>query len=440
MLHALLIVFGLACSAQAAGGASRQAPEFDYDIGKGDGFGYRTANLGDLDGDGVPDCIVGNPWCHASGVARRAWVFSGIDGSVLWEFVGPVVTDEERRTRPIVGQFASGVRGAGDVDLDGTPDVLLFAGDRELSVLSGKTGDVLHAFPCPQPSGTLLGMASPFLGIGDVDRDGHADVAVGRAVRSGLDGTLLFELELELSDEDAPFGLHDVGDVDRDGWTDLAAGFPTEVPGRVVVLSGRDGRRVVEWHGLAHLARLGDETSTASGPERGFGFQVASAGDVDCDGAPELLVGSCASGQGWDRMLTFSARSGDRLSTFHSPGGYPTNAAFAAGDLDGDELVDFAVPGCSGTSGVAVLSASTRRVLWDVSVDDDGPWDSWGKLARVECAGDIDRDGVGDLLVSVLQDASPGLPGYVLVLSGRDGRRIRKYDTPSSLCKVGKRR
>ncbi|MCC6409295.1 MAG: hypothetical protein IT453_19205 [Planctomycetes bacterium] len=439
MLHALLTVVGLAGCALAASGASRQASEFDFDVGRGDGFGYRTANLGDVDGDGVPDCIVGNPWCHASGVARRAWVFSGLDGRVLWEFAGPVVSDEERRTRPIVGQFASGVRGAGDVDRDGTPDVLLLAGDHELRVLSGKTGDMLHAFPCPEPPGSLLGMASPFLGIGDVDRDGHADVAVGRAVRSGLDGAILFEFELERSAEDAPFGLHEVGDVDRDGWSDVAAGFPTESPGRVVVLSGRDGRRVVEWRGLAHLSRLGDEESTTSGPERGFGFQVAHAGDVDCDGAPELLIGSCASGRGWNRMLTFSARSGGRLSTFHSPGGYPTNAAFAAGELDGDELVDFAVPGCSGISGVAVVSARDGGVIWDVGVDDDGPWDSWGKLARVECAGDIDRDGVGDLLVSVLQDASPGLPGYVLVLSGRDGRRIRKYDTPSSLRKVGKR-
>ncbi|MCK6444931.1 MAG: integrin alpha [Planctomycetes bacterium] len=98
------------------------------------------------------------------------------------------------------------------------------------------------------------------------------------------------------------------------------------------------------------------------------------------------------------------------------------------------------MPGCVGIASVTVYSSRARSERWTVDLDSDERWASWGKLASVERAGDVDRDGVGDLLVSVLQDASPGLPGYVLLLSGRDGRRLRVYDTPSSLRKVGKQR
>jgi hypothetical protein len=81
----------------------------------GDFFGWVSADLGDIDGDGARDFAVGAPFNAAGGrSAGRAYVYSGRTGAQL--FVG---TGESRSL------LGFSVSSAGDVDGDGVNDFIV---------------------------------------------------------------------------------------------------------------------------------------------------------------------------------------------------------------------------------------------------------------------------------------------------------------------------
>jgi hypothetical protein len=82
----------------------------------GDGFGIGSPDVGDVNGDGVPDLVLG-AWQHASAAPSggKIYLFSGKDGSVLRTITGRVPGET-------LGFDAAGV---GDVDGDGVTDLLL---------------------------------------------------------------------------------------------------------------------------------------------------------------------------------------------------------------------------------------------------------------------------------------------------------------------------
>ncbi|HZJ70719.1 MAG TPA: hypothetical protein VFF36_07275, partial [Planctomycetota bacterium] len=131
------------------------------------------AHVGDLNGDGFGDLIIGNP---EGAKGKPAHVVSGLDGSVLLTLQPPQNTE-----------FATAVAGAGDLDRDGVPDLLVGApGDSftggvqsqegSLSVFSGADGHLLWI---------VIGWDKNwFLGrgvadLGDIDGDGFHDYAAG---------------------------------------------------------------------------------------------------------------------------------------------------------------------------------------------------------------------------------------------------------------------
>jgi hypothetical protein len=165
-------------------------------VGAGSAEGRAVAGAGDVDGDGVPDFILGDPEHDSSNGedSGRARVFSGADGSVLHKFKGP---------SPFA-QFGWSVSGAGDVDGDGCQDLIVGAPKAtlaEVSVFSGRTGVELYRFVSPVV-GDEFGLSVS--GAGDLDRDGYDDFVAGAPsfmvasteagrvmAYSGLDGSVL---------------------------------------------------------------------------------------------------------------------------------------------------------------------------------------------------------------------------------------------------------
>src|SRR3954454_21091162 len=125
-------------------------------------------------------------------------------------------------------------------------------------------------------------------GLAAVDHDGADDAIVGEPfpdrgttwVLSGATGAVLRSFPGEPGDANG-YAIADAGDTNRDGYHDIVSGAPGQTAtavGRAYLYSGRDGR-------LLHVF-AGAATSEL------FGSAVSSAGDVDRDGHPDLLIGA----------------------------------------------------------------------------------------------------------------------------------------------------
>ena len=196
--------------------------------GANDQFGWIARNIGDVDGDGVPDVVTSAPTRNVKGdSAGRIYVYSTKSGRLLWSANG-APGDE----------LGTGVEAAGDTNADGIPDVVASApGGGYARIYSGRNGRVLVTVRGEAKSDEFGRHAS---GVGDVNRDGFADIIVGapgnnangtgagRAyVYSGKDGQVLLTLTGERAGD--AFGSAVTGYSDRTR-TLLVVGAPSAGP------------------------------------------------------------------------------------------------------------------------------------------------------------------------------------------------------------------
>ena len=276
-----------------------QAPEQDA----GAAFGFSTAALGDLTGDAIPEVLIGAPAQNGSG---RAYIFNGQDGSLVQTLAPPVPPGQDT--------FGWSVAGAGDLNNDGTPDMLIGAPYTNVEqhrvlgrvyAISGRDLSLLYAIDAPDPrAGSVFGwhIASG----GDVNKDGTADTLVGAPYKdvqsnraqgeayvfSGTDGTLLLSLhDPGLDNAYAGFGYRVAwtADINEDGASEILVSAPHQtvdefqIQGSVFVFNGWDGRHLITF----------DNPNPHQGSK--FGYTLASPGDLHGDGIPEFAIG--ASGQ-----------------------------------------------------------------------------------------------------------------------------------------------
>lgn len=372
-----------------------------------DDFGASVAGLPDLTGDGVPEFFVGAPNADPGGVtaAGQARVFSGADGSMLHDLVGPAQGSF----------FGRSVAGVGDVDFDGTPDLLVGA-QGFVTIFSGDTGDEWL---------TLTNTASNFgLSVadgGDLDGNGTRDVLVGAPSEGGGQvfaydghtGALLHTVSGGVSSLALQGrSILALGDITGDGNTDYAVGAPHHIgnggrQGRLKLISGVDGSTV--WS-----VDAADVTGFLFGD---FAEKLDLLPDASGDGLPDLI----ASSPGSAKVALLASSDGATLEVITGSinDGFGEDAT-SLGDVDDDGVTDLLVGKGHHPRAVTLLSGASLEEIYEV---DTNIQDFGDEFASV---GDVDGDGVVDFIVGAERGFAegPGTPGAVELRSGLDGTTL----------------
>ncbi|HET6162894.1 MAG TPA: VCBS repeat-containing protein [Planctomycetota bacterium] len=290
--------------------------------------------------------------------------------------------------------LGSSLTGCGDVDGDRVRDVVAAEyAHGEVRWYSGADGRLIRF-------ATVRGQLFVHA-VGDVNRDGIEDVVAvqwgsGRLpVLSGADASELYALT---GDPYLGADVLGLGDVDGDGAADFAVTRPyvdatdPNNPGHVSVHSGGDGSLLYDLAGVK--------------PYDGFGYSVAPLGDRDGDGVVDFAVGVPTTTQGYVDLR--SGATGAALGTLpftnRSYTGFASHMV-ATTDRDGDgwrDLVVREIPIDADTDPyrLAILSSATGSEL--AHVDAPVGWTAFGhSLAN---GGDLDGDGVEDLLATIFYD------------------------------------
>ena len=396
--------------------------------------GYSVDNAGDINGDGIDDIVIGAPggynfYYYGSGyTSGKAYVVFGdssvgndgtLELSALDGNNGFVINESEGN------RFGFSVSSAGDVNGDGIDDLIVGAPDADISGNYSNEGE----------SYVIFGSNSGF------------DASIDAETLDGSDGFVIVGIN---EGDNSGRSVSSAGDVNGDGINDLIIGAPNAEPNNSYSNYSSDGESYVVFGGSS----LGDsgtlELSTLDG-SNGFniagidrydnsGRSVSSAGDINGDGIDDLIIGAPYAGeyvyygsnsQGESYVVFGGNDVGDsgtlELSSLDGSNGFVISgvdsydnagrSVSSAGDVNGDGINDliigapnadpsgnYSYEGASyvvfggndvGDSGTLELSALDGTNGFAISGVDrfDNAGDS------VSSAGDVDGDGINDLII-----------------------------------------
>ena len=423
--------FGILVLAICAGSGSGQTSVLYAFAGDaaGDACGSSVASAGDVNGDGTNDVVVGHYGAAGGTYAGRVRVYSGATGAVLFTIDGAAPGD----------QFGASVDGAGDVNGDGLADIIVGApganpagnDSGKAMVFTGPSGALLHTF---NGGAAFDHFGCSVAGAGDLNGDGRPDLVVGAfgadangldsgsvKVFSGLTGGQLFAFNGTTAGDWFGYSVHGAGDVNNDGVPDIVVGAPAsdlggEYSGLVRAISGANG---------AVLFTIAGAGGFGGAPGDLLGYAVSSAGDVNNDGYDDVVAG----GPG-ESSSTFA---GGGVRVFAGPGGALLAAATGTtqleglgvsvagvGDVNGDGRADFLAGSSTAPTatspGVARVYSGLNGLALYTLTGGSAPGDSFGQ--SVAGLGDLDSNGRTEIAVGApLADPNGSGSGILRVLT-----------------------
>ena len=377
---------------------------------------------------------------------------------------------------------------AGDTDGDGLSDILVAAPDNDDADSSAGKVYLVRAADVPgvttvplndltvgwtgSSDGANLGgyvQSKAMSGMGDIDGDGMADFMIGEPMyESPTTGAPNGRAYMILSSSISPtsptaipsiesadyifegpsygqlgHAMTSIGDIDGFGTDDFIIGASNA--------SGGKGAVYLFWgESMGATSTLYVDTDaaiefTAEAPGDNLGLRVASAGDMDADGIPDVViaapnndVGSSSKsgraylffGDGITGPTHAAGADADHLLNGASSNDLAGHAMDGVGDVDKDGYDDFAISSKgrddygSNSGTVYVINGGLLPIFRTINLDD--AWLSIGGQNAgdraghdVEGGGDVDGDGRGDILVSAYaNDAGGSNSGRTYLLMG----------------------
>ncbi|MEM7706888.1 MAG: Ig-like domain-containing protein [Pseudomonadota bacterium] len=418
-------------------------------VAAGDRAGQSVSAAGDVNGDGLDDVIIGAPFADPDGNsgAGESYLVFGTDQG----FASPLSLAELDGSNGLVitgidagDRSGFSVSAAGDVNGDSiddliigayraNPDGILFAGESylvfgsdqgfvspiTLADLNGTNGLVINGIDASDFSGGSVSA------VGDVNGDGIDDVIIG-ASSADPDG------QLSAGESYLVFG------------TDQGFTNPLALAG----LNGSSG-----------LVITGIDAGDRSG------FSVSAAGDANGDGIDDVIIGAYRAdpngkSSAGESYLVFGTNQGFvspmTLADLNGSNGLAINgvddddlsgrSVSAVGDVNGDGVDDliigaqFADPGGNSYAGESYLLFGTDQELVsplplsDLNGSDGvvlsgiGANDQSGR--SVSAAGDMNGDGIGDLIIGAYRANPDGntYAGESYLVFGTDQSFINPLD------------
>jgi len=291
-------------------------------------FGWSVAGVGDVNGDGYGDVIVG-AWGYDNGEFDEGRAFAYY-GSVAGLSATPNWTAESDQA---FAQFGKSVAGAGDVDGDGYGDVIVGADvynngqmrqGKAFAYYGSAEGLSAIANWTAEPNQERTNFARSVAGAGDVNGDGYDDVIVGddnydhgqvdegrmfgyQGSGAGLSPTPNWSAESDQPRTEFGFSAAGAGDMNGDGYDDVIVGAYEYDNGQI-----DEGRAFSYCGSLTGLSRRACARSESNQADALFGYSVAGGGDVNGDGYDDLIVGATGYDNGQDaegRAYAYFGRS-----------------------------------------------------------------------------------------------------------------------------------
>ena len=342
-------------------------------------LGESCSDLGDIDGDGYADIILGAPRDKTSAIdAGMARIYSGGTGFKMWEGLGWVLGDA----------YGFSVSGAGDLNGDGTPDFLIGAPNADFN---GQGSGRVYAY-------------------------------------SGAGFQFLYSVDGIASLDWLGVSLSDAGDVNNDGYDDFIAGA-WEYGGSMT--SNGDGTGYARVYSGVNGSVL--HTIVGAGPKDFCGRSVGGAGDINGDGFDDFMIGSYGRDNGFTNSGNVSVYSGATGAILLSMDGIASKDKIGltchnAGDTNGDGVNDIIAGGYGQTGpngancGVAMVFSGADGSMLHTWYGDNQA-DYFG--SAVGGGQDLDQDGFSDVVVGIYNDDSTGgNAGAMRAYSGDTGLAI----------------